>query len=107
MDAADCIITKPGGLTVTELLVKQLPAILVNPIPGHEERNAEFLLNNGGAVRISPSFSAGEALHFIFSTPGRLELMRRSLALIAHPDAARRLCSFSAELVSSGSVQKA
>ncbi|MDR3149804.1 MAG: galactosyldiacylglycerol synthase, partial [Oscillospiraceae bacterium] len=39
MDAADCIVTKPGGLTCTELLVKNLPAILVNPIPGPESRN--------------------------------------------------------------------
>jgi processive 1,2-diacylglycerol beta-glucosyltransferase len=45
MDAADCIVTKPGGLTVTELMAKKLPAILTNPIPGPEERNLDFLLN--------------------------------------------------------------
>ena len=47
MDAADCIITKPGGLTTSESLAKRIPMILINPIPGQEERNMEFLLNNG------------------------------------------------------------
>lgn len=50
MDAADILITKPGGLTITEAIIKQLPMIIVNPIPGQEEENANFLLNKGIAV---------------------------------------------------------
>ncbi len=50
MDAADILITKPGGLTITEAIIKQLPMIIVNPIPGQEEENAAFLLNKGLAV---------------------------------------------------------
>ncbi|MDD6188987.1 MAG: glycosyltransferase [Clostridiales bacterium] len=102
MDAADCIVTKPGGLTVTEILVKQLPAILMNPIPGHEERNIEFITNNGGAIRVTPNFSVSEAIYFLFSNPERLKLMEQCLALIAHPDATERICSFVEELVNSG-----
>ena len=98
MDAADCIVTKPGGLTVTEALCKNLPMILVNPIPGHEERNVEFLLNNGAAIRVTDSFSLGEALHYIFSNPERLELMERSIKNIAKPDAAVKICDLAQTL---------
>lgn len=43
MSAADILITKPGGLTCSEALAKQLPMILTSPIPGQEERNVRFL----------------------------------------------------------------
>ena len=94
MDASDCIITKPGGITVTEAMVKTLPMILTNPIPGHEERNAEFLVNNGAAIRVSKEFSLAEAVHYIFKNPERLALMRSSLELISHPDATERIADF-------------
>lgn len=92
MDASNCIITKPGGLTVTEVMCKRLPMILVNPIPGHEEHNIEFLTNCGAAIRVTDSFSVSEAVYYLFSRPGRLELMERSIDLIAHPDATQRIC---------------
>ncbi len=99
MDAADCIVTKPGGLTLTELLVKRLPAILLNPIPGHEERNIDFITNNGGSIKVTETFSVSEAIYFLFSNPDRLALMERSLALIAKPDATEQICSFVEQLV--------
>ena len=104
MDASDCIVTKPGGLTVTEILVKQLPAILMNPIPGHEERNIDFITNNGGAIKVTENFSVSEAIFFLFSKPERLQLMEQSLALIAHPDATERICDFVEELVNSRKI---
>lgn len=99
MDAADCIITKPGGLTITELLVKGLPAILMNPIPGHEERNMDFIANIGGAIKITEYLSVSEAVYYLFSCPRRLELMSESLRLIAKPDATERLCDFVEALI--------
>ena len=98
MDAADCIITKPGGLTTTELIVKHLPAILINPIPGHEQRNLEFLVNNGGAIAVSPRLGVNEALHYLFYHPKRLPLMRSCLELLALPNAARDICDFVEQL---------
>lgn len=92
MDACDCIITKPGGLTVTEALCKKLPMILVNPIPGHEERNVEFLMNNGAALRVSHNFSVCEAVYYLYTNPERLQLMSRCIELVAKPDAAERIC---------------
>jgi len=53
MEAADCIITKPGGVTTAEILCKQKPLVIFSPLPGQEYENAEFLLNSGVAVATS------------------------------------------------------
>lgn len=50
MDAADVVLTKPGGLTSTEAIAKRVPTVLTHPIPGCEERNAEFLSSSGAAA---------------------------------------------------------
>lgn len=94
MDASDCIITKPGGLTVTEAMAKKLPMILINPIPGWEERNVEFLLNSGAAIRVTEGFSVSEAVYLLFAKPQRLELMERAIELIAKPDATEKISDF-------------
>lgn len=52
MDAADLLITKPGGLTCFEALSKGLPMYIYQPIPGHEEKNCDFLVNNYLANKI-------------------------------------------------------
>lgn len=52
MSASDFIVSKPGGLTTTEILVSNKPFIIFSPVPGQEEENSEFLTNNGAAVRI-------------------------------------------------------
>lgn len=94
MSAADCIITKPGGLTVSEALTKNLPMILANPIPGHEERNVEFLMNNGMAMLATKTFPVDEAVYHLFTNAMRLQSMRETMRAIAHPDATERLCRF-------------
>ena len=50
MDAADVVLTKPGGLSSTEAVTKRVPVVLTRPIPGCEQRNAEFLSGSGAAV---------------------------------------------------------
>jgi processive 1,2-diacylglycerol beta-glucosyltransferase len=94
MDAADCIITKPGGITTSEALAKGVPMIMVNPIPGHETRNAEFMLNNGLALYATNSFPLEEAVFSLFKHPGRLADLRATIALYAKKNAARSLCEF-------------
>ncbi len=94
MDAADCIITKPGGLTTSEFLAKKLPAIIMNPIPGQEDRNSEFLVNNGAAIMVTQTFGLDEALYEILNSPWRLELLKRSVENLSKPDATKNLCEF-------------
>jgi processive 1,2-diacylglycerol beta-glucosyltransferase len=82
MAAADLAITKPGGLSTSECLVCGLPMLLVNPIPGQEERNAAYLLQEGVAWRADDPLILQYRLQTLFTDPDRLALMRqRSLAL--------------------------
>jgi len=99
MDAADCIITKPGGMTVTESMVKGLPMILTKPIPGQEERNTEFLMNLGLALRASKTFPVTEALDFLFFNPKRCQLMSENMKLYSKPNATEDLCDFIQRIV--------
>ena len=94
MDASDCIVTKPGGLTTSEALAKNLPILMINPIPGQEERNVEFMLNNGLAVNITNTFPIDEALYQLFLNPEKLRNMESNIRLVGKPNAARDLCDF-------------
>ncbi len=94
MDAADCIITKPGGITTSEAMAKGLPMIMVNPIPGHEMRNAEFMLNNGLALYATKSFPLDEAVFSLLQHPERIAFLRSTIEIYARQDSAQHLCDF-------------
>jgi len=94
MDAADCIITKPGGLTTSELLAKRLPAIIMNPIPGQEDRNMEFLVNNGAAISVSETYGLDEALYGLFSNTTRIRLLKIAVSRLGKPNSTGDLCEF-------------
>lgn len=94
MDASDCIITKPGGLTTSELLAKNLPAIIMNPIRGQEDRNMEFLVNNGAAIMVTETFGIDEALFQIMKNPKRLLLLGESVSYLGKPESTKNLCEF-------------
>ena len=51
MRVANLFVGKPGGLSSSECMAAGLPMVLVNPIPGQEERNADYLLEEGAAIR--------------------------------------------------------
>ncbi len=53
MDASECIITKPGGISISEAISRELPMILSKAVPGHEERNKRFLISEGVALGVS------------------------------------------------------
>ena len=70
------VITKPGGLTITECLVSQLPIVIINPIPGQEEENAEFLVNNGVAIWIKKGDSIARSLKELSRDIDKMKLMK-------------------------------
>ena len=104
MDAAECIITKPGGLSVSESLAKGLPLILMNPIPGQEDRNLEFLLNNGLAQYITETYPVDEAVYQLLTNTWRLENQQKGIRAVGKPYATRDLCEFILE-VGNGSLE--
>jgi UDP-N-acetylglucosamine--N-acetylmuramyl-(pentapeptide) pyrophosphoryl-undecaprenol N-acetylglucosamine transferase len=101
-NAADVCVVRAGAMTVAELLVAGVPAILV-PLPGaprdHQTRNAEALVAMGAAVRIPDGQCDGRRLALeldaLLADPDRLRAMREAARSNGHPDAAARV----AELV--------
>lgn len=98
MSAADCIATKPGGLTTSEALAKGLPIISLRSIPGQEERNLEFLLNNGASMRVSPTFPIDECIFQIIINRERLKQITQAAKLLGKPNATADLGDFIANL---------
>ncbi len=94
MDAANCIVSKPGGLTTSESLAKRLPMIICDPIPGQEERNTAFLVNNGAAVTVMKGYDLAMAVGQLFSYPNRINAMLECISNLRRPHAARDLCDF-------------
>ncbi|MBR5708390.1 MAG: hypothetical protein IKX41_03305, partial [Oscillospiraceae bacterium] len=104
MDAADLIVTKAGGLTVAELVAKRLPAVLSPSIPGQEERNGDFLVAQGGAVRPAPGRVAAEAVSLL-ADKSRLAEMRDALGLLATPSACEEICDLALSLAAARDAQ--
>ena len=88
MKAADVAVTKPGGLTSSECLAMGLPMILVNPIPGQEERNADYLLENGAALKAYDGPGLEFRVKHLMSDPARLATLRERALALGRPDAA-------------------
>lgn len=93
MDAAECIVTKPGGLTSSEALAKGIPMIISNPIPGQEDRNVEFLLNAGAAIKVSPTYPINDALIQLFSG-NRMQLIKETIKELGKPYSTETLIDF-------------
>jgi processive 1,2-diacylglycerol beta-glucosyltransferase len=92
MTVADCFISKPGGLATTEALATGLPMVFVNPIPGHEEKNAEFLVRHGAALAVQSICELRSALNSLFeNSRAKLHEMQIAARSLANPDAAMRL----------------
>ena len=94
MDASDFIVSKPGGLTTSEAFAKELPMITVNPLPGQEERNTEFLLNSGAILAVNKKYTISEALYQLLNCPWRTELIEESVKHIGKPHASEDLYEF-------------
>lgn len=92
MHIANLVITKPGGLTTSESLACSLPLIVINPIPGQEEENAEFLEKAGAAVWIKKNSNPDDIFKFIFENESILEKMSKNSANIAKPNSTKDIC---------------
>ena len=86
---ADLVITKPGGLTTSECLAMGLPMIVNSPIPGQEERNADYLLEQGVALKAFDRVTLEYRVQQLLAHPERLAAMRVKARALGRPDAAR------------------
>jgi processive 1,2-diacylglycerol beta-glucosyltransferase len=89
MRAADLVVTKPGGLSTSECLALGLPMILSAPIPGQEERNADYLLEEGAALKAIDVLALRLRAGALLGDPARLASMAARARAIGRPYAAR------------------
>jgi processive 1,2-diacylglycerol beta-glucosyltransferase len=88
MSASDILLGKPGGLTTSEALAKGLIFVIVNPIPGQEERNSDHLLEEGVAIRCNNLPVLADKIDRLLNDPARMNIMRANARRLARPHAA-------------------
>jgi len=88
MAVADIVLSKPGGLTTSEVLARGSAMAIVNPTPGQESRNSDFLLENGAAVKINNEGVLRLKLTQLLSDPQRLAALKANARKLARPKAA-------------------
>jgi len=88
MSAADLMLGKPGGLTTSEALAKGLVFVIVNPIPGQEERNADHLLEDGVAIRCNNLPVLAYKIDRLLDDPRKFRDMQSNVVKVARPRAA-------------------
>ena len=91
MDAADVIVSKPGGLTSSEVLAKGKPMIVIDPIPGQEQRNCECLLEAGAALRLFEIEDAPYKIEMLLADAPRRARMAQNSRALGRPQAAAEI----------------
>lgn len=105
MSAADLLVGKPGGLTTTEARALGLPMVLLQPIPGQEERNASMLCELGAAVQANNAHDAGQQVSNILSNQQLHWRMRAAASSSGRPRAAFDAASRIAAMLSTKAME--
>lgn len=92
MSISDLVVTKPGGLTTTESLASHLPIIIINPIPGQEEENAEFLEKHKVGIWIKKDDDPDAILLNLFDNKDKIENMRENTKSLAKTHSTQNIC---------------
>jgi len=100
MAVSDLVVSKPGGLTSSESLAMGKPLFILNPIPGQEAANSDFLLERGAAAKANRvedlPFRVGRLL-----ASERLAEMAKAARALGKPAAAKAICQTTVERIQS------
>lgn len=92
MAISDIVVTKPGGLTTSECLASGVPMLIINPIPGQEEENAEFLENNKVAIWLKKNDDVYFTLNILLNDGNYLNTLKNNISKIAKPNSTKEIC---------------
>src|SRR5262249_27229300 len=102
MAVADLVVSKPGGLTTSETLARGAVMAIVNPIPGQESRNSDFLLENSAAIKINNLATLGHKGTGLLGDPKRLAQLKANAKRLGRPRAAFDVVERSLALIRCG-----
>ncbi len=94
MAAADLILSKAGGSTVAECLVRGLPMIVNKTTPGQEEDNVDYLISHGAGIKVKNTEEIIGTVADLFNRSDQLANMKENCRKIAKPNAAEDLVGF-------------
>ncbi len=106
MDASDLIISKPGGLSTSEALAKRLPMLVIDPIPGHERRNRDFLVGCGVALSADNSRDAAALVRDFFTDDHLRASLCDAIDKVRRPDSTQSIGKLALSLCASRELQK-
>lgn len=92
MSISNIVITKAGGLTTTESVASGVPMIIINPLPGQEEQNAEFLEKKKVAVWLRKHNDVKEFLKSVIGSDEKIEQMKNNTKILAKKTSTRDIC---------------
>lgn len=92
MSISNLVVSKPGGLTTTESMASNLPMVIINPIPGQEEQNAEFLVSKNVAIWLKTNEDVKSTLETLFNSPDTLNKMKENTKILAKRNSCRDIC---------------
>ncbi len=92
--ASDLVVTKAGGLITSEVLARGVPLVVIDPILGQEEWNADFVVNSGAGVQLRMAASVPDAVCRLICAPHLLTQMREAAARAGRPRAAMAIADY-------------
>ena len=97
MQASDIIVTKSGGLTCSECLAKNLPLVVIAPVPGQETRNCSVLVDEGAALKIDKPAQINKLIIDLIDHPQIISRMKENIRRLAKPNSASEIVNLSLE----------
>lgn len=98
--SVDVLVSKPGGLTTTESLLKDVPMIVPYYIPGQEEENLDFLSNCGAVLRTTKKYNLSVLLKVLIDDPSRLDMLKRNIRSIRKFNSAQNIANLVVDILS-------
>jgi len=99
MRISGIIITKPGGVTTTEVLANHLPMVIVKPLPGQETNNTSYLIEKGAAIKADKPRQINLAVENLLANPVKLKEMSEATRRINKPNASLDIAKLLLELL--------
>lgn len=98
MNVADVVVSKPGGLTSSEVLARGAAMAIVNPIPGQESRNSDYLLENGAAIKLNNVCTLAYKVGALLADSKRLARLKTNARRLGKPKAAFKIARKALEM---------